>query len=130
MKVVRGMYDASNRGDFERTRDYFHPEVELIVPATLPDPGIYHGRREMFGWFSSWYVTLFDSWHVEIVAMTQVGDAVVIEHRLHGKGRASGADVVLDSASVNTVRDGLIVRAQPQASLQDAQRVAEEEAAE
>ena len=123
------MYDISNRGEFERALEFFHPDVELIVPATLPDPGVYVGRREMFGWFRNWYVMLFESWHVEIVAMTQVGDAVVIEHRLHGKGRGSGAEVMMDNASVNTVRGGLIVRVQPQASLADAQRVAEEEAA-
>jgi hypothetical protein len=36
--------------------------------------------------------------------------------------------VITDSASVNTVVEGLIVRAQPQASLEDAVGVAEEEA--
>jgi ketosteroid isomerase-like protein len=128
MRVVREMYETSNRGDFERTRDYFHPDAELIVPATLPDPGVYSGRDKLFRWFASWYTTLFDSWRVEILEMSQLGKAVVVEHRLHGRGRASGVEVIQDSASVNTVRDGVIVRAQPQASLEDAVRVAKAEA--
>jgi ketosteroid isomerase-like protein len=125
--VVREMYEASNQGDFARARDYFHPDAELIVPATLPDPGVYRGRDELFRWFTSWYSTLFDSWRVEILSMRQVEEAVVIEHRLHGRGRASGAEVVQNSASVVTVRDGVIVRAQPQANLKDAVRVANED---
>ena len=98
------------------------------MPESLPDPGRYRGRDELFRWFANWYVTLFESWEVEIRDMSQRGNAVIIEHRLHGKGRGSGADVIMDSASVNTVVDGLIVRAQPQMSLEDAVAVAEDEA--
>ena len=130
MKVVCEMYEASNRRDFERARDYFHPDAELIVPDTLPDPGVYRGRAELFRYFANWYTTLFDSWRVEIRGTTQFGNAVVTEHHLHGIGRGSGAEVTLNSASVNTVQDGLIVRAQPQANLDDAIRVAKEEAHE
>jgi ketosteroid isomerase-like protein len=129
MVVVREMYEASNRGDFDRTRDCFDPNVELIVSGTHPDAGIYRGRDELMRWFANFYVTLFESWHVEILDMSQFGDAVVVEYRLHGKGQASGAEVSTEGAAVLTVRDGLIVRSQPQVSLDDAVRVAKEEAA-
>jgi hypothetical protein len=77
----------------------------------------------------NFYVTLFESWHVEILGMSQFGDAVVVEYRLHGKGQTSGAEVSEEGAAVLTVRRGLIVRSQPQASLEDAIGVAKEEAA-
>jgi ketosteroid isomerase-like protein len=128
MKLVREMYETSNRGDYDRTREYFHPDVELIVGEVHPDAGVYRGRDELMGWFANYYVTLFESWRVEILGMRQFGDAVVVEYRLHGKGRASGAEVTQDGAAVLTVRDNLIVRSQPQATLEDAIRVAREAA--
>jgi ketosteroid isomerase-like protein len=129
MALVREMYEASNRGDFDRTRDYFDPHVELIASGTHPDAGIYRGRDELLRWFANFYVTLFESWHVEILGMSQFGDAVVVEYHLQGKGQASGAEVSEEGAAVLTVRGGLIVRSQPQASLEDAIGVAKEEAA-
>jgi len=120
MRIVREMYETSNRGEFERARQYFHPDVVLIVPDTLPDPGAYVGRDALFGYFADWYVTLFESWQVEELGTTQFGSAVVSEHRLRGKGRTSGVEVTMNSASVNVVRDGAIVKVRPQASLEDA----------
>ena len=48
------MRHLSNRGDFERSREYFDPDVELIVPDTLPDPGVYRGRDALLGYFGTW----------------------------------------------------------------------------
>jgi hypothetical protein len=73
-------------------------------------------------------VTLFESWHVEQLGTTQFGKAVVTEHRLRRTGRTSGVEVTMDSASVNVVREGTIVRVRPQASLKDAIAVAKQEA--
>ena len=73
-------------------------------------------------------MTLFESWHVEVRGTTQFGRAVVTEHCLRGIGRTSGVEVTMDSASVNVVRGGAIVRARPQASLEDAIAVAKQEA--
>jgi ketosteroid isomerase-like protein len=128
MRVVREMYETSNRGDFERALEYFSPDVELIVPDTLPDPGLYRGRDALSGYFANWYVTLFESWRVEALDTTQFGSAVVTEHRLRGKGRTSSIEITMDSASVNVVRDGVIVKSSPQASLADAVAVAQREA--
>jgi ketosteroid isomerase-like protein len=47
MRTVREMYETSNRGDLERALEYFHPDVELIVPDTLPDPGVYSRPRRV-----------------------------------------------------------------------------------
>jgi ketosteroid isomerase-like protein len=121
------MYETSNRGDFERALQYFSPDVELTVPDTLPDPGFYRGRDALFRYFANWYVTLFESWRVEELDTIQFGSAVVTEHRLRGKGRTSGVEITMDSASVNVVRDGVIVRSSPQVSLADAIAVAEQE---
>jgi ketosteroid isomerase-like protein len=130
MKLVREMYEVSNGGDYERTREYFHPDVELIVGEIHPDAGVYRGRDELMRWFANYYVALFASWHVEILGMRQFGEAVVVDYRLHGKGRASGAEVAANGAAVLTVRAGLIVRSQPQATLEDAIRVASEASAQ
>jgi ketosteroid isomerase-like protein len=128
MRIVREMYETSNRGDFERVLEYFSPDVELIVPDTLPDPGLYRGRDALFRYFANWYVTLFESWRVEELDTTQFGSAVVTEHRLRGKGRTSSMEITMESASVNVVRDGVIVKSSPQASLADAVAVAQQEA--
>jgi ketosteroid isomerase-like protein len=71
MRVVREMYEASARREWQRTPQYFHPDVELVVPSTRPDPGVYQGREELFRWMMTWYEALFDSFRVEVLGMSR-----------------------------------------------------------
>jgi ketosteroid isomerase-like protein len=122
------MYEASARRRFDLMPHYFDPDVELIVPDTRPDPGVYRGLEELFRWMGTWYTDLFESFQVEVLSIRQYGEAVVVEQRLRGKGRVSGAEVSEVSASVNIVRNGVIVRHHAEANLEDAIRIAREEA--
>ena len=128
-KVVREMQDAASRRDSERLRQYFHPDVELIVPSTRPEPGVYRGHQEFFRWMSWWYQELFDSFQVELLGLSQFDEIIVAEYRIHGTGRLSGVEVTEVNASVFTVRDGLIVRVYAAGTVEEGLEVAKREAA-
>jgi ketosteroid isomerase-like protein len=130
MKLVREMQEAASRRDTDRVRHYFHPDVELIVSGNRPDPGVYRGIDEFFGWMNNWYEELFDAFEVEVLGMSQIDDMVVAEYCIRGTGRLSGAEVTERPASVLTVRGGVIVRVYSAATLEEAMQAIERDGAE
>ena len=47
-EVVRRMYDAYARGDFELSLSCMDPEVEFSQPAGEPGAGTYHGHEGVY----------------------------------------------------------------------------------
>ena len=108
LKVVRSMYDAFSRGDFEAVGTHIHPEAELR-PALEPleYPGVMRGRAAITEFLQS--LSLWDSREVEFEEVIETGRHLVAVERW----RVSGRDrIELDFRIVDvyTFLDGLIVR--------------------
>jgi ketosteroid isomerase-like protein len=75
----------------------------------MPDGGVYHGRegvREFYSrWFGSW-----DHFHMEPERIIDAGDEVVALMEVRGKGRGSGAEVIMRPADVRRIEHGKVVR--------------------
>ena len=44
VEIVRRMYEAFNRGDFEGSTQTLHPAAELHQPSAMADSDSYYGR--------------------------------------------------------------------------------------
>jgi ketosteroid isomerase-like protein len=103
VEIVRRMYDAFNRGD-PAAAEYLHPEAEMHQLSEVPDAQSYYGREEFVRglgvWLSGW-----EEFRFEPEEMTQVGDHVVMQVRLWGRGRGSGVETTMRWFHVWTIRD-------------------------
>ena len=107
--VVRGMYGAWNRGDYEAAEQAFDAEVEIELRLGTEMDRTYRGRDEFVKNLRSFWGTFSDVGS-EPAHFATSGDEVLATVRHHGRGRGSGAEVRMTSWQVFTVRGGRIVR--------------------
>jgi ketosteroid isomerase-like protein len=93
VEIVRQIYKAANRGDFEQARELLHPEAEMHQPAEFPDAKSYYGREEFERgvaiWTAEWAQMRFD-----VGAIRELADGrVLMEITLRGRGKRSGAEM-------------------------------------
>src|SRR4029077_19472095 len=91
VEIVRGMYEAFNRGEIDRSREMLHPGAELHQSPEQADTDSYRGRDEFVRglalWLSAWEKPQF-----EPLGVRESGDGVVMRVRVSGGGRASGVE--------------------------------------
>ncbi len=108
VEIVRRMFDAHLRGDFEASLAMFDPEVEFDT-SLRPDGRVWRGRegvrRAMLEWIGTW-----DDYRLEIHRYIDAGDRVVVVWTERGRGKASGITLELHGGNVHTVNDGRVVQ--------------------
>jgi ketosteroid isomerase-like protein len=109
VEVVRAIYDAYDRGDYEAAFEYFHMDIEWFESPETPGAGVYRGHegvRESLGrWIGAW-----DDYHFELRELTNVGDCVLAEGWQRGRGRGSGVEVSEEIFTVWTLQARKVVR--------------------
>jgi ketosteroid isomerase-like protein len=111
VEVMRRLQEAFIGGDIETAIAGLDPEIEWHATVGGLDEGrVYNGVDEVIQAF----VDYFEVWErMEMRAEKYIdagGDDVVIFHHEVAKGRESGIVVETDTATINTVRDGKLVR--------------------
>ena len=107
LALVRSIFDAWTAGDYSDVA-WADPEIEFLTEG--PSAGLYHGIEEMARVFRGW-LDAFDQFATEATAFEAHGDAVFVEARFHGRGKASGMPLdALRGANVFVIRDGRVVR--------------------
>lgn len=107
--LVRSIYDAWERGDFSRTREWAHPEIEC---ASLGGPvsGGYTGPAAVDEGLSA-LLEVIDGARPEAQEYRSIDDErVLVLGCLRGRERSSGADVEQLRANVFRIRNGKVVR--------------------
>ena len=117
VEIVCGMLAAWAGGEREAARGAFDPYVLLIAPA--PDVPVMHGVEAMERALQEWRRT-FDEWQMEVEETIDGGDHVIVISRQWGTGRGSGAPVEFRNASVYSLRNSKIIRAEVFNSKQEA----------
>jgi ketosteroid isomerase-like protein len=109
VEIVRSVYEAANRGDWEGVFRDLDPGFELTTPAGL-DAGVYRGRDECQGFWEE-MLTAFEGYSLQPEEFLETGDqvVVVVKSRLRPKG--SSGDIERRTASVWTLREGKAVSA-------------------
>ena len=112
LDVMRRCFDAWNSGDLDTLVDQFHDDAELVTDPSWMEAGTFNGRAAIRSWFEG----LRESWegHDEVVLreLFEVDDKVVARHDWNVCGRASGIEANLNATSINSLREGKIVRQQ------------------
>jgi ketosteroid isomerase-like protein len=99
---------AFNTRDVEAFIAYCDPGIELHA-MPVPRGTVYHGHEGV----RKWHRDLEDTWEngirAEPEAYFDLGEHTIVFVMLYGRGRESGVEVAMPSASVARWRDGLAV---------------------
>jgi ketosteroid isomerase-like protein len=107
----RGMA-ASERRDIDALLNEFDADVEWqpLLPVLLGgETTMYRGRQGVRDLFRE-VDAAFAEFHVEVFELRDLGDRVIASGRMHGRGKASGAETDSPLAYLVDFRDGKAFR--------------------
>jgi ketosteroid isomerase-like protein len=110
VEIVRRMYEAYARADFELSLSYLDPDIEFSQPAEEPGAGTYHGHQGVIQAFANWMGT-WEDYRVEVEELTDLGDHVLARTRHHGRGKGSGVEVEQRIFQLWSLQNDKVVRA-------------------
>jgi ketosteroid isomerase-like protein len=109
VELVRRMYAAYARGEFELGLSCLDPEIEFSEPAGQPGAGIYCGHQGVVQAFANW-TGAWDDFRVEVEELSDFGEHVLARTSHHGRGKGSGVEVELRVFQLWTIRHDNVVR--------------------
>jgi ketosteroid isomerase-like protein len=109
VELHRRYIRAFNARDVEGLIACCDPNIELHSTFAAADGAVYHGHDGMRVYHQDMTDAWGDELGVETSAYFDLGERTLAFHVLHGRGRASGADVALPIAQVSHWRDGLMI---------------------
>jgi ketosteroid isomerase-like protein len=122
VEIVRSAHEALSSNGFGAMLEFIHPDFEAAAPPDLSvEPQTYRGREGVRQWFESFYEAV-DELRVEPEAFIDHGTRVLVPTRIVVRGRDSGAEAAQSLAAVWTVKDGMLIGAEPYADRESALR--------
>src|SRR5438034_1305042 len=107
VEVVRPIYDALNRRDWDAVFSAVHADFELPIHR-LPQAGAYRGRDQVQSLFED-YLTAFDNLVLEPEEFFEGGDQVVVFVKASAQIKGSSGDLENTHGHLWTIRDGTIL---------------------
>ena len=109
VELVRGAFEAFNRGDLDAASEIADPHIVLRPPESWStvEGGVAYGLDAVYRFFAS-YRDAFGP-HVEIEEQLDAGDRVVTRYRSHVRGDHSGVEGDLRFTMVHTFGGGLVI---------------------
>ena len=92
IEIVRSIYEAVNRRDFDAAFRDQAPDVEYTTPPRGPTAGTYRGRDEIRGFWEE-IQTPFEAWTFEPEEFFESGDQVVVVAKTRMQPRGSSAEI-------------------------------------
>jgi ketosteroid isomerase-like protein len=106
--------------DRDRIYELLSEDIVVEIPPSLSaEPDVYEGHAGVRRYIDG-FDGMLDEVRFELVELHRVGDQVIAEMVLKGRGAASGIEVELPSAVVHWIEDGKITRMQPYPDLESA----------
>ena len=113
VEIVKRALDFMGRRDWPGITDLIDPNVELHGSVGgLEEGKILRGYGEISQAFDIEDREVWDEHRIEPREFIDAGDRVVVLHREYQRGKGSGVEIVIDTASILDLRDGRIVRMQ------------------
>jgi ketosteroid isomerase-like protein len=103
---MRRGFEAFERADMDALLDAIHPQIEVVTPQEMGNPGTRHGVDGFLEWLREW-TEAWDDFRDELLEVVPVGDRHVVG-RSHqtARGRGSGVEVSRDVAWVYEIVGG------------------------
>jgi ketosteroid isomerase-like protein len=109
----RLIYEALNRRDFEAPLVYCHPEAEFRIPTELAELGLgeplIRGPGQYLQFLNAWW-SAWDGLWIRPRELIDLGDRQLMLGETGGRGRGSGITVAQPFASLNTIKEGRMIR--------------------
>jgi uncharacterized protein len=106
VEIVRSIYEAFNRRDWDAAFRDQHPDVELTTPPG-PNAGTFRGREEIQGFWEE-MLTPFEAWTAEPEEFFEHGDQVVAVVKVRVRHKDSSAEIENRTGNLWTIRDGAV----------------------
>jgi ketosteroid isomerase-like protein len=113
IELARDGYARFSAGDIIGAAEVLDPDVEYLLPDDFPEGmgGRFRGRQEVLRMWESMSNEL-EYWRIEGERFIPLPpDRVLVLACTRAKGKASGAEIQIQTADLWTVRDGQVVRA-------------------
>jgi ketosteroid isomerase-like protein len=107
VEVVRRIYEALNRRDWDAVFQDAHPDFEMTMQRG-PNAGTHQGREDAQEVVED-YIEAFDHFSTEPETFHESGDQVVVVVKRRGRPKGGTVDMVIRNGDLFTVRDGKIV---------------------
>jgi ketosteroid isomerase-like protein len=107
VEVVRGAYDAFNRGDWDAAFRDMHPDFEFSMQHA-PEPGPYRGRNEARARIKDG-VAAYEAVSYELDDLRESGEQVVALIRVRVRPKGATAELENRVGHVWTLREGKVV---------------------
>jgi ketosteroid isomerase-like protein len=111
VEIVRKAFDAWDGVGVTAALAFVDPNAEMELVQATPDQGVIRGREAIGAYLTSVVEEFWESFGVEHTNYESMGQHhVLVDVRLSGRGRESGAAVEQRFAEAFEVRGGFIVR--------------------
>ena len=111
VEIVRSIYEAFNRRDWDAAFRDQHPDVEMTTPpgpTSGPAGGTYRGREEIQGFWEE-VLTPFEAWTAEPERLFEYGDQIAVVVRTRTRPKGSSAEIENRTGHVWTIRNATVV---------------------
>lgn len=110
VEIVKEFSRLYERGDRDKWREYFDPDVVWDTSATnWPSAGVLHGYAGVEQFFREWLGAWRD-YEIEYREFLDAGDSVVIAFRQSGTGRESGVHIDREFFAIYDLERSKVVR--------------------
>lgn len=112
VQVLRAGYAALNRGEWERSDEFLHPDVSWhFVEGQGPDtPPTLSGRSEIVEFWSSFFAA-WEEWEMAPEDFAEApGGKILVTVHFRARGAGSGFPMELDYWQVIDMREGKVYR--------------------
>jgi ketosteroid isomerase-like protein len=106
VETVRSIFERWRAGD--EALDAFDPAIEWDA-THFPDGEVFHGREGVRRFFRMWLGT-WEGYELEMEAVFDAGDKVVVLTRERGHGKGSSVPMEVAGGMLVTLRAGKVVR--------------------
>jgi ketosteroid isomerase-like protein len=104
VQIVRSIYEAVERGDWDRAFREASRDVELKTPLGI-NPDTFRGREAFQGYIEE-MLGAFQEWTIKPEEFVETGDQVVVILRLRARPRGSSAEIEIRIGHLWTIRGG------------------------
>ena len=104
VEIVRSIYEASNRRDWDAVFRDQHSDTQQILP---PPYGPYRGREEIQGYWED-LLAAFDAGIMEPEEILESGDHVAVVVTTRARPKGSDAEIEIRTGHLWTFRDGKV----------------------
>jgi ketosteroid isomerase-like protein len=107
--LIRGGYDAWNRGDLAGLLGVLHADIEWHFPERGLNAGVHRGHAAVRQFMQA-YADAFDELRFTPLRFVQSGTAIAVEVHMTGRGRGSGLGLDATPTHVWTMEDEKALR--------------------